>query len=61
VRHGHEDESAVSYSLKAHRLDDDDIISENYTTIKAAVARAVELLQTGYKVEIASSPLIEKR
>ena len=61
MRHGHAEESKVSYSLQAHRPDGGDVISENYTTMKAAVARAVELLQAGYTVEIASSPLIETR
>jgi hypothetical protein len=52
--------SKVSYSLQASHADGD-VVSESYPTIKAAVARAVELLQRGYTVEIASSPSIETR
>jgi ribosomal protein S1 len=51
----------VSYSLQASHPDGGDVVSESYPTIKAAVEHAVELLQTGYTVEIASSPLIETR
>jgi hypothetical protein len=53
--------SKVSYSLQARHADGGDDVSESYPTIKAAVARAVELLQRGYTVEIASSPSIETR
>ena len=52
--------SKVRYSLQASHADGD-VVSESYPTIKAAVARAVELLQRGYTVEIASSPSIETR
>ena len=51
----------VCYSLQASHPDRGDVVSESYSTMKAAVARAVELLQTGYTVEIRSSPLIETR
>ena len=53
--------SKASYSLQARHPNGGDTISESYATMKAAVARAVELLQAGYTVEIASPPLIETR
>jgi hypothetical protein len=52
-------ESKANYSLHANHPDKCDVVSESHFTIKGATSRAVELLQVGYKVEIASSTVVE--
>ena len=50
----------AAYSVHAEHSQTGDVVREGYATLQAAVARAAELLQAGYSIEIWSPASLEK-
>jgi hypothetical protein len=53
-------EPPVGYTLQAEHPKSGTAIVESHATMKAAIARAAELITGGYCVEIGSPPILSK-
>jgi hypothetical protein len=53
-------EPPTGYTLQAEHPEAGTAIVESHATIKAAIARAAELITDGYCVEIGSPPILSK-
>ncbi len=57
--HSHIDATHTGYSVQARHSQTGDVVRESHATMKAAVARGVELAQAGYSIEIWSPAYLE--
>lgn len=51
----------AAYSMQAEHPQTGDVVREGYAAMKAAVARAADLIQAGYSIEIWSPASLERR
>jgi hypothetical protein len=54
------DATHAGYSVQAKHSQTGDVVRESHATMKAAVARGVELVQAGYSIEIWSPAYLEE-
>jgi hypothetical protein len=50
----------AAYSVQAQHSKTGDVVREGHATMKAAVARAIALMQAGYSIEIWSPASLEE-
>jgi hypothetical protein len=55
------DATEAAYSVQAKHSQMGDVVREGYATMTAAVARAADLIQAGYSIEIWSPASLERQ